>query len=378
MFLAFSLERGGAERQLVNLAIGLHERGHDVKVVVFRPGGELEKECELAGIPVGHLQNTSAGGMLGCFLRLVQLLKKERPAILHSYLPVVNVAATLAAPLARIKNLVWGVRSSFVDFSHYAFLVRLADRLQRYLAFRCQQIIANSEAGKGVLVSQGIDPGKIMVIPNGIDIRSFSINRASGHRLRSSWGIDSDEILVGLVGRLDPMKDHETFLSAVAVLASRVDRVRFVCVGGGSTLRTDELQEFQNKVGLEGKIVWGGEQSDMPSVMNALDMLCLSSKGEGFPNVLGEALACGVPCVSTDVGDASVVIDDPTSIVIPRNPEQLAEAMERMITRIRDGHIDRVKLRDRVVKCYSIKALIKKTEDRLLELSDGLGTSASS
>lgn len=377
MFLAFSLERGGAERQLVNLAIGLNGRGHDVRVVVFRSGGELEKECERAGLPVGTLQDGSGGGMLGCFLRLVQLLKRDRPAILHSYLPVVNIAATLAAPFANVKNLVWGVRSSFVDFSHYAFLVRVADRLQRYLSSRCQQIIANSEAGKEVLVSQGVDSKKIMVIPNGIDIRAFSINRPSGHQLRRNWGVEAEEILIGLVGRLDPMKDHETFLSAVALLVPRVDKVRFVCVGGGSSLRTADLQKFQNEMGLDGKILWAGEQSDMPSVMNALDMLCLSSIGEGFPNVLGEALACGVPCVSTSVGDAAMVINDPIAIVPPRNPQQMAGAMEQMISRIRDGGIDGAKLRDRIVSCYSIEALIEKTEDRLLKLSEGLQAPAS-
>ncbi len=372
VFIAFSLERGGAERQMVNLAAGLHRRGHKVSVVLFRPGGGLEKECHLEGIPVVHLQQGSRSGLVSCLMRLVLMLRRNRPDIVHSYLPVVNVAATFAAALAGTRNLVWGVRSSFVDFTHYASLVKWADLLQRHLYRGCRMIIANSEAGKNLLVVQGIPKEKITVIPNGIDTQRFTIDRPAGQDLRKDWGIGKDEILVGLIGRLDPMKDHETFLSAIATMTPQQEKVRFVCVGGGTKERMAALLETQNALGLEGKVLWAGEQADMPSVMNALDILCLSSKGEGFPNVLGEALACGVPCVSTDVGDAALVVDDPVAIVPPQNPGKLAQAMGAMISKIRENGIDRNSLRDRIETCYSIDALIKKTETHLNALGSGI------
>lgn len=371
-FIAFSLERGGAERQMVNLAAGLHTRGHKVKVVLFRPGGGLEKECHHEGIPVMQLQQGSRSGMVTCLMRLVLMLRKDRPDIVHSYLPMVNVVATFAAALAGTQNLVWGVRSSFVDFTHYPSLVKWADRLQRHLYRGCRMIIANSEAGKNLLVVQGIPKEKITVIPNGIDTQRFTIDRPAGQDLRKAWGIGKDEILVGLIGRLDPMKDHETFLSAIATMTPQQEQVRFVCVGGGTKERMAALLETQNALGLEGKVLWASEQADMPSVMNALDILCLSSKGEGFPNVLGEALACGVPCVSTDVGDAALVVDDPVAIVPPQNPGKLAQAIEAMISKIRENGIDRNSLRDKIVTCYSVDALIKKTETHLNALRRGV------
>ncbi len=355
----------------MNLAKRLFLRGNRVSIVVMKSGGVLERECTQIGLPVVHLQRGKKLRMLGCLTRLVKILRAERPDIIHSYLPVANVLGAASVAVANVGALVWGVRSSFVDFTHYSPLVKWADYLQRILHPWCRKIIANSEAGKSHLISQGFPDGKVTVIPNGIDTQRFVIDRQAGAKLRSEWGIVPDEILIGLVGRLDPMKDHETFLAAVALLVGSQNRVRFVCVGGGDEGRMTELLGVQHRLGLDGRIHWAGDQADMPSVMNALDMLCLSSKGEGFPNVLGEALACGVPCVSTDVGDAALLIADPNVTVPPRDPLQLAQAMAVMITSIRAGAVERLQLRSRIVGRFSIEVLVERTESTLRSLCNG-------
>jgi glycosyltransferase involved in cell wall biosynthesis len=352
----------------VNLARGLLLRGHRVSIVVMKPGGVLECECSQIGIPIIHLQRGARLRILACLVKFVKILRAERPDIIHSYLPVANVLGTASVVLANVGSLVWGVRSSFVDFAHYSPLVKWADFFQRILHPWCRKIIANSEAGRSHLISQGLPGGKVISIPNGIDTQRFVIDRQAGAKHRINWGIAPQEILIGLVARLDPMKDHETFLAAVLLLECCQDCVRFVCVGGGGEGRMAELLEVQHRLGLDGRIHWSGDQADMPSVMNALDMLCLSSKGEGFPNVLGEALACGVPCVSTDVGDATLIISDQSVTVPTGDPQRLAQAMAVMIKRIRAGGVERLQLRSRIVERFSIEALVERTEQTLKSL----------
>ena len=148
------------------------------------------------------------------------------------------------------------------------------------------------------------------VIPNGIDTSRFREMPGSGARLRALWGVRDDQILIGLVGRLDYMKDHPTFLRAAAKLTHHNDSVRFVCVGGGPISYAAQLKDLSSELGLHDRIVWAGDQDDMPSVYSALDLLVSSSSGEGFSNVIGEAMACGVPCVVTDVGDSALIVGE--------------------------------------------------------------------
>ena len=128
--------------------------------------------------------------------------------------------------------------------------------------------------------------------------------------MRLEWGIAECEKLIGQVGRLDPMKDHSTFLKAAALLAHERKDVRFVCVGEGPTGYRDELYSLAKTLGLASRLIWAGSRRDMPAVYNAFDVAVSSSRwGEGLPNVIAEAMACGVPCVVTDVGDSAFVVD---------------------------------------------------------------------
>ncbi|MDQ2799318.1 MAG: glycosyltransferase, partial [Armatimonadota bacterium] len=191
----------------------------------------------------------------------------------------------------------------------------------------------------------------------------FSPDLAARRRLRAAWGIQEEEILIGHVGRLDPMKDHPTFLRAAAALARERERLRFVCIGDGSAPYREELHALGRQLGLEHCLIWAGPRSDMPAVQNALDIAVSSSIGEGFPNVIGEAMACGVPCVVTDVGDSAWIVGE-TGIVVPSsNPDALANGLRKLLDADRSTHAQQV--RGRIVENFGIRRLSQSTEQLL-------------
>lgn len=169
--------------------------------------------------------------------------------------------------------------------------------------------------------------------------------------------------LIGLVGRLDPMKGHPQFLRAAALLRRRHPALRFVCVGDGADDYRCALHQLAGELGLNDCLIWAGTRTDMPAVYNALDLAVSSSVwGEGLANMVGEAMACGVPCVVTEVGDAAWVVGDAGRVVPPGDPAALAEGLEEMLGRLeRDGPALSQAARRRVEEQLGVEALVRGT-----------------
>jgi glycosyltransferase involved in cell wall biosynthesis len=207
------------------------------------------------------------------------------------------------------------------------------------------------------------------VIPNGIDVDRFRPCRESGRRLRAEWNVPASSTLVGIVGRLDPMKGHPVFLDAAARLAAGRPNLEFVCVGDGGSAYRAELQESAARLGVAGRVKWTPHVADMPAVYNALDVLCSASiYGEGFPNVVGEAMACGTPCVVTDVGDSGRVLDCSLLTAPPGDAQSLAA---RLATLLDMPDRQRARLgaegRRRIVSEYSVARLVDATEHAMVQ-----------
>ena len=241
----------------------------------------------------------------------------------------------IAKIVAHNGKILWGVRSSDMDLAHYDKFSRLIFGIERKMSFLPDVIIANSYAGKSHLLENGFPAGKIRVIHNGIDTRKFFIDNTRKGTLRARLDFPQNHFIVGMVARIDPKKDHENFIRAAAILVSRRNDINFVVVGQGDHLKIQQLQKLSGSLQVSGRLKFMGSQTDMNTIYNGIDLLCLSSSfGEGFPNVLGEAMACGVPCVATAVGDASLIIGSTGNVVPPQNPNALANAMELMIEKI--------------------------------------------
>lgn len=363
-FLIRSLDYGGAERQLVTLAKGLQGRGHSVSVAVFYSGGPLEKDLRDSGVPVNMLDKHGRWDVFPFLWRLIRLIRHEKPDILHGYLPVPNLLTVLLKPLLPNILMVWGVRASNMDLSRYDRLSRVVFRLECFFSRFADLIIVNSNAGRDYHIKHGFPESKMVVVPNGIDTDYFKPDAAARVRKRAEWEIGENEKLIGIVARLDPMKDHPTFLKAASLLAKERDDVRFVCVGDGPEPYKSELKRLSLELGLEKKLIWAGAHRDMPAVYNALDIAVLSSSwGEGFPNVIGEAMACGVPCVVTDVGDSALIVGGTGVIVPPGNPEALAFSLAKMVSIDKSDIAS--KTRKRIKEKYDLTHLINITENVL-------------
>ena len=368
VFLVRSLNYGGAERQLTLLSKGLRQRGHDVVVVVFYSGGPLEKELVDAQVRVRPLNKRGRWEVFGFLIRLIQVLREERPDILHGYLHDANLMTMIPKFLTLCTKVVWGVRCSHIDLRQYDWLAWVEFKVNCWLSILPDAIIANSHVGRDYHLALGYPAEKTVVIPNGIDTERFRPNPLARRRIREEWGIKEQEELIGLVGRLDPMKDHPIFIEAAALLAKRRSEIRFVCVGGGPDEYRAELQRHAKQLGLEDRLLWVGIREDMPAVYTALDIAVSSSYGEGFANVIGEAMACGVPCVVTNVGDSARVVADLGEVVPPKDPAALRDAIERLLDQ--KPHTP-AQVRLRIVEGLSAEAMVVNTERVLLTLSCG-------
>jgi glycosyltransferase involved in cell wall biosynthesis len=368
-FLIRSLGYGGAERQLTTLVRALDKDRFDVTVITFYPVGHFEEELRESNIRLISLHKRGRWDVLRFLWRLVGELKKLDPDVLHSYLVEPNLIAVLLKPLFRSTKVVWGILASDVDLENYDWFVRLSFRLQCFASRFADLIIANSEAGRDYHVALGFLGEKCTVIHTGINTEKFKPDRESRKRVRATWMVGDKTILVGLVGRLDPVKDHPTFLKAAMLLSQDLSDVRFVCVGPGPGNYEETLRQLADEYAIADRVIWAGAQSDMPSIYNALDVVCSSSFSEGLPIAIAEAMACGVPCVVTDVGDSALLVGDTGIVVPPNDPRALADGLADCLEMMASGQ--RPNPRSRIVERFTVSRLVNDTTAALLSLKQG-------
>ncbi len=331
-FLIRSLEIGGAERQLVYLARGLKDSGTAVSIGVFYQGGELEQLLESSGVDIIYLQKNGRWDIAGFLLRTWSWIKRENPDVLHGYLPGANIVAVMMKPLFSNLHVVWGVRASNMLLENYDKLAKLSFKLSVYLSRFTDLVIVNSNSGYDHHLKSGYKEKNMVVVHNGIDINLFKSDPIAGERQRAIWGIDTKLPLVGIVGRLDPMKGHRTFLQTVAKVRARNNSIQFICVGYGSNKYLEELKGYANELGVSEQVRWEDGQTNIESVYNALDVLISTSAfGEGFSNTLAEAMACGVCCIATSVGDAETILSDYGVLVQTGDSTALADGVLKML-----------------------------------------------
>lgn len=360
LHLITGLERGGAETMLTRLALAGAAQGRAAIIVSLTDTGRLGAELRAAGIDVHTLGLRRGRAAPSALLRLLALIRRERPQLVLSWLYHADLLALVATRFLPGLPLVWNIRCSDMEFAHYAPGTRWVRRVLALSSRLPAIIIANSEAGRRHHARLGYRPRRWEVVPNGFDTTLFRPDRAARARWRDRLGVAETMPLVGLVARLDPMKDHANFLAAAARVAAAREDVRFVLVGRGT-------ESLAPPPALAGRLQALGEQDRMHEILAALDLAVLSSAfGEGFPNVLGEAMACGVPCVATDVGDARAILGATGAIVPPRDPDALAAAILDFLAgdaeaRRRAGEAARA----RVIAQFSLDAVARRYDDIL-------------
>ncbi len=358
--LARSLEVGGAERQLIALAKGLQERGHSVRIGLFYMRGALLEELRGTGVEVIDLHKTGRWDIPRFIARTIAALKRAEPEIVYSFLGGANLVAAAVRPFVNARY-VWSVRASNMKLKEYGLTSRIAYWLERSISALPDLIIANSSAGSGHAIQNGFPANRIVMIPNGIDCSRFrSIGELRAVQ-RRSLRLDENQIAVGLVARLDPMKGHKVFIQAAAIAATRAPNIRFLCIGEGPELQLHQLKLMRDELGLADRLTFTGALEPV-AAFNALDIACSCSVwGEGFSNSIAEAMACGLPCIVSDVGDSAAIIDSSGTLVPPAAPEALANAILVQAASL-DRH-DPEKPRQRIAENFSISAMVDRTLD---------------
>jgi glycosyltransferase involved in cell wall biosynthesis len=322
---------GGAEMALYRLILQFRGSDYDHTVVALTPGGGMIARFVDAGIRVVVLDVRHAPA--AHFAQLVRLIRSQRPDIVQTWLYHADFLGGLAARVAGTRAVIWGVRTTDVDggCARTTALVRRAcASISRWVP---HTIVCVAEAALRAHARIGYDTGRMTVVGNGFDLAQLAASDAERGRLRARCGFGADDIVVGTLGRFNLDKDHANFVAAAGRLAALDARVRFLMIGRELDAENPALARWIRATGHRDRFVLLGERDDVAVCLAAMDIFCLSSRTEAFPNVVGEAMAMGLPCVATDVGDVAALLAD-TGVVVPKaDPDALARGLAGLIAR---------------------------------------------
>lgn len=354
------LANGGAEAVLYRLCSTDRQNIHTV--ISLMDSGYYGAKLSAAGARVFTLDMPRGSVTAGGLVKLWKLIRAERPDVVQTWMYHADLLGGLAARLAGVRPVVWGVHHTVLERGKSSrvtmVIARLLARLSPWVP---KQIALCAEKSAKVHAALGYATEKMVVIANGYDLRNFSRNEEQRTRLRTEWKIEDGMPLLGMVSRYDPQKDHANLIRALGELKKRGQPFRCVLVGPGMTSENAELVERIEAADLQSAVILPGPRSDIPAVMSALDLHVLSSSAEAFPNVLAEAMACGTPCVTTDVGDAALIVGNTGWVVPPGDSPALSRAIELALSarRNEDWPARQRSARSRVEDNFSLEQMVQ-------------------
>ncbi|MDP1682295.1 MAG: glycosyltransferase [Burkholderiales bacterium] len=365
VYIITGLSTGGAEMMLFKVLERLDRRRFVPHVISLTTLGELAPRIAALGIPVDAVGMKPCLSSLSGFFRLVQLLKRLNPDVVHTWMYHADFLGGLAARLAGVSAIGWCIRNSNLDKDKTRFstraVVSLCASISKWIPLR---ILSCSEKARQIHVARGYVAEKMVVVPNGFDLTRFKPDNDARSKVRTELGLDVDTPLVGLIGRFDPQKNHAGFFEAAGLLHRHMPQVHFVLAGQGIDIGNAALMQAMTQAGVLANTHLLGLRNDIPELMATLDVLASSSYGEAFPNVLGEAMACGVPCVVTDVGDSAYIVGDTGRVVAPGDMAGLAIALEALLALpLSEKTALGERARARVAEYFGIGKVVRQYED---------------
>ncbi|MCC6917108.1 glycosyltransferase [Nitrosomonas sp.] len=355
------LNDGGAEAVLYRLCSSDQAVKHHV--ISLMDEGKYGSLLCRAGVEVSCLNMPRGRVTAGGLWQLWRLLRQSRPQAVQTWMYHADLVGGVIARLTGIRQVFWGVHHTALDTGQSRrSTIRVAGLCARISARVPSAIICCAQKALEVHRNLGYAPEKLRVIPNGYDLVRFRVDGAARARLRAEWNT-GDCWLMGMVGRFDPQKDHKNLLDALAIIKSHGVDFYCVLVGHGLDQSNTQLTAWLAERNLTREVRLLGQRTDIPDVMNALDVHVLSSSSEAFPNVVAEAMACGTPVVVTDVGDAALIVGETGWIVPPKDPKALADALLQARAAMRDGTVWQARCaaaRQRVEIHFSLERMIER------------------
>ncbi len=363
------LDVGGAENMLKRLVESDEDLRSKATVVSLTTVGEIGEALCAQRVKVYALGMTSIFSFPVTLWRLIRIFRQHRPVIVQTWMYHADLLGGLAARMAGCRVL-WNVRSTAIPQGKISLTYLVVRLCAIGSAFIPSRIICCAQTAMAAHVKLGYAAKKMTVIPNGYNFSSFSSCLSSRANARASLGFKVDDIVVGTVGRFDPLKDFHNFVSAAAKLSATLSNVKYIMVGRDIDWSNTTLRGWIEEVGLTDKFLLMGQQSDVAWALSVMDIFCLSSVNEAFPNVVVEAMAMGVPCVVTRAGDAAEILGDGEFVVPVQDPKALSDALLRLCN---FSQVDRVMLGEKgakkVRKEYAINRIRKEYEKVYAEVA---------
>ena len=353
------LGNGGAEAVLFRLIS--NDKNNTHCVISMMGNGIYGERLVNLGVQVDVLDMPRGRITLKGLIKLFKLLKSTKPDVVQTWMYHADLVGGVLARFAGIKSIVWGIRSSYIkDITVFQtkITIRLCALLSKWVP---RLIISNSQHALELHKELGYVDNKLRYIPNGYVLDDFQSSSSGAANFIQECNISNDHILIGMVARFDPYKDHDNLFKALSLLRKQVSPFKCLLVGTEMDKNNPLLTRLLVKYQLQEMIVLVGPRNDMPKVMSALDLHVLSSIAESFPNVIAEAMACSVPCVTTDVGDAALIIGDTGWVVPPADADALAAAIRDALSNISnktDWLIKKEQCRKRISEKYTLDKMI--------------------
>ena len=354
-----NLGNGGAENVLFRLVTS--DRGNNHIIISLMDHGIYGARLEDLGFTVEVLNMSRASISLKGLFKLYKLILSIRPDVIQTWMYHADLIGGCMGRMCGCKSVLWGIRGPYnrerTSIATKCVII-LCSWLSGYLP---KLIVSNSNHAIAAHVNTGYRSDRFVCIPNGYDMDTYLANDSLRHSLRTTLALGKNTVLLGMVARFDPYKDHETLLQALSLVRNEKNAVKCLLVGSGMDADNLELMQKVEQYDLHEVVILMGPRDDIPAIMAALDIHVLSSVAESFPNVVAEAMAAGTPCVSTNVGDAALIIGNTGWVVSPSDAQHLARGILAAIScREKSSEWDerRASCRDRVAQKFSQQKMV--------------------
>ena len=364
LHIIVGLKTGGAEIALKRL-VEAHAENPNFRheVVSLTDIGKVGVHLIGRGIKVQSLGMRSTIGSVFALWRLIRLIRKVRPDIVQTWMYHADLIGGLAARFAGVKNVVWGIRTTEICAGGSKLTIIIRKLCAVLSALVPSVIVCVAEASKRLHVALGYDAHRMVVIPNGFVAHDLRQLTKQAKALRKKFGFKDQDIVIGSVGRFNAVKDQQSFIHAAGIILNKYFNVYIIMAGRDINANNVELAKWINETGCGQRFILLDERDDVAVCMKAMDVFCLHSRAEGFPNVLGEAMAVARASVSTDVGDAALLLGDCGLIVAKDNISVLAEGLEKIINYPKEEReILGQKARRRIKQYYTLQQTVNQFE----------------
>lgn len=333
LYIITGLGTGGAEMMLYRILSRIDKEKFQPVVVSLIDRGTIGDRIEALGIPVYTVGMQRGFPTPIDMYRLITIVKQVKPDIIQGRMYHANIAAQFANFFTGNKTpVLWSIHHTINSLSSEKKTTIAIIKFGAYLSRLPKQILYVSNSSKSQHETLGYSSSKSCLICNGFDLSLFQPSVDNRISVISELNLPKNSFLIGVIGRDHPMKDHANFVRASAILLKKYPNVHFLMIGKGVDHKNPILTQLIKELGIDNHVSLLGERNDIACLISSLDILTSSSAyGESFPNVVGEAMACGVPCVVTDVGDSAWIVGNTGYVVPTRNPEALASAWKKLL-----------------------------------------------